>query len=48
MRAPMPAAQPSVGLLLAATTLTTQAWLQVGQVWLLYALATVQSGLFAR
>ncbi len=37
----------STGLLLAAAALTTQAWLEVGEVWLLYALATVQSGLFA-
>ena len=37
----------SSGLLLAATALTAQAWLDVGDVGLLYALVAIQSGLFA-
>ena len=37
----------STGLLLVAAALTAQAWWQVGNVWLLYALVAVQSGLFA-
>ena len=37
----------STGLLLAAAALTAQAWLELGSVGLLYALAAVQSALFA-
>jgi MFS family permease len=37
----------SSGLLLLACTFAVQAWLDVGNVWLLYGLVAVQSGLFA-
>ncbi len=37
----------STGLLLLACAFTVQAWLEVGNLWLLYLLVAVQSGLFA-
>jgi len=37
----------SSGLLLLATAFAVQAWLEVGNLWLLYGLVAVQSGLFA-
>nr|WP_203432770.1 MFS transporter [Jiangella asiatica] len=37
----------SSGLLLVATAFAVQAWLDVGQVWLLYLLVAAQNGLFA-
>jgi ENTS family enterobactin (siderophore) exporter len=37
----------STGLLVVAAGFATQAWLEVGDVWLLYALVAVQSGFFA-
>ncbi|WP_412543941.1 MFS transporter [Longispora sp. K20-0274] len=37
----------SSGLFLVACAFATQAWLEVGNVWLMYALVAVQSGLFA-
>lgn len=37
----------STGLLLVAVAMVTQAWLEVSNVWLLYALVAVQNGFFA-